>query len=308
MKRVQAFTLIELLVVVAIIALLVAILLPTLGRSREQARMARCGVNMRGIALGITVYAQENQGVHLPEFVKSGSPLFANGFFWSTELVAQGYVKSRSNLDDAGVNMIMDRSSNSAFYCPDCPLDTKPNGGLAQQSFPRDMGNRWPNHQKTPNATVPGSSRVYTWYGLNCSVTANNDMGAKPAGTAVSGATPFIDFSGNTGTPPASADGRYQRTTRLILSPSRMAMVLEAPVDDLYVTPTAQSKAPLLRGVHGDSVNNDQDGTTNIAFFDGHVSKYPTLPYSTNGYSPIMGSVNPMPVTVQDTIFFLQQQ
>ena len=54
----RGFTLIEVLVVVAIIALLVSILLPSLSRAREQTRAVTCSVNMRTCYQALLMYAQ----------------------------------------------------------------------------------------------------------------------------------------------------------------------------------------------------------------------------------------------------------
>lgn len=61
MKRSKGFTLIELLVVVAIIALLVSILLPSLGRARELARRAMCSANLNGVGKAFALYKTENR-------------------------------------------------------------------------------------------------------------------------------------------------------------------------------------------------------------------------------------------------------
>lgn len=59
-RAATGFTLIELLVVVAIIALLVAILLPSLRSARAQARSAKCLSNARQLAPGWLTYASEH--------------------------------------------------------------------------------------------------------------------------------------------------------------------------------------------------------------------------------------------------------
>lgn len=59
--RGRAFTLIELLVVVAIIALLMAILLPSLSSAREQGKKTKCLANLRAIGTALQQYALEDR-------------------------------------------------------------------------------------------------------------------------------------------------------------------------------------------------------------------------------------------------------
>ena len=56
--KAKAFTLIELLVVVAIIALLVTILVPSLVKARAQAKMVVCKNNIRTLAVAFLLYGE----------------------------------------------------------------------------------------------------------------------------------------------------------------------------------------------------------------------------------------------------------
>jgi prepilin-type N-terminal cleavage/methylation domain-containing protein/prepilin-type processing-associated H-X9-DG protein len=57
----RAFSLVELLVVIAIIAILAALLLPVLGRSKAQAYNAACVNNLRQLGIATRLYSVENQ-------------------------------------------------------------------------------------------------------------------------------------------------------------------------------------------------------------------------------------------------------
>ena len=63
MSRKSTFTLIELLVVIAIIGILASILLPSLSMARKKARETLSISNLKQIYMGMTLYADDNDGV-----------------------------------------------------------------------------------------------------------------------------------------------------------------------------------------------------------------------------------------------------
>jgi len=139
MHRKSAFTLIEILVVVAIIALLVAILMPSLGRAREQARRALCAANTRQMSVAMYMYASEYgyyTGHHY-DYLNSWEPLNP-GFSldeYCEDLAAElgmskGDCMSQRNGDILWPARLLKflKGQNEVFWCPSSRPDMKWNG------------------------------------------------------------------------------------------------------------------------------------------------------------------------------------
>src|SRR5881392_1738822 len=68
-RVVQAFTLVELLVVIGIIAVLIGLLLPALTKAREQSNRTACLANLRSLAQGMLLYANDSR-----DWLPNGNP------------------------------------------------------------------------------------------------------------------------------------------------------------------------------------------------------------------------------------------
>lgn len=120
----KGFTLVELLVAIAIIALLVSILLPSLTKAREQARVAVCLNNLHQFGVALVTYSSDNDmkimetttnywrpNERAPEYIltnpsEKGTP-FDGG--WSLHAI-NPYIEA--------VDVARKKSRKGIFYCP----------------------------------------------------------------------------------------------------------------------------------------------------------------------------------------------
>jgi prepilin-type N-terminal cleavage/methylation domain-containing protein len=108
MGRRNSFTLIELLVVVAIIAVLIAILLPTLSMARLQTKDMLCQGNLKILGLAMSMYCDENNE-WIPPVPKDNWYQDYNTAAWVPELIP--YVSRSININEPG-------KVRGVFMCP----------------------------------------------------------------------------------------------------------------------------------------------------------------------------------------------
>lgn len=126
--RLRAFSLIELLVVVAVIAVLLAILLPALGKVRERSRTATCLANLKRIGVALHSYAGDNKDHTPPRGVDSkenapagwGFPGYLPGdrATWSDQIMLGQYAGSTNGDNAAPEFRNTAVKKRSPFICP----------------------------------------------------------------------------------------------------------------------------------------------------------------------------------------------
>lgn len=136
----HAFTLIELLVVVAIIALLMAILLPSLAQARANAKRVSCASNMRAIGSAFGVYVSEWDGVLPPNYFNASE---VSSTYYATWAWALSKATGRTYMDWMGMTypQAAAASLNPNLRMWRCPENMKqvyacdPSGGERATSY-----------------------------------------------------------------------------------------------------------------------------------------------------------------------------
>jgi len=149
--RNRAFTLVELLVVIGIIALLIAMLLPVLGRAREQAKSAACLSNLRQIGQATLLYLTENNGYCVP------TDYYGSSYSWPGILLGAGDLRADTSSSSSVVT-----TRNNVFYCPSGYTNAFTNTkGLSWT----DVNLQLPQQSQVMNQ--PSTKYVSFWYGMN---------------------------------------------------------------------------------------------------------------------------------------------
>lgn len=163
-RHFRAFSLIELLVVVAIIALLIAILLPNLSNAREKARVSTCLSNLRQIGIATNAYFADGEAdlpwiVHPGMVDSDGSQIGFNVF---SEFVWGGAMPSRSRWDildvtgslgDFDVYKVRPKLRPlNKYFSSSVSWDADPNPNMSRR---RDLPAETPGWFKCPSDSTP---------------------------------------------------------------------------------------------------------------------------------------------------------
>ncbi len=288
-RKLPAFTLIELLVVVAVIALLIAILVPSLSRARQRAQGVRCLANLHGIGLGLVTYQNQNDNYVVPSYNMRGFDITSMTYSGANAPPANVIDGWAAILDNDGVVRGSNGLTSNIFYCPstvddaglnDAPYydDTSPLGYFDWPATFRGPGGDKPP-AGDPSSALPianfGDGYGLYQHEIRCSywLNANNPTGTSAPTTALPAPLYYTQSVGFGPYP----DGSYLPPVRATVFRRPSALIVAT--DGVYSG--RQSKAQ--KGTHiadasaayrigyRHSNSSGLNNTTNVVFADGHA-------------------------------------
>lgn len=136
------FTLIELLVVLGIISILMAILIPALGKVRQQARRIAGMGNMREIVLAVNCFADDNNSHYPPSIATIG---YGDHWNWQEPTYLTAYRKRSLSMHRSLSAYLHDYLADAdTLVCPSAPAKYK----YLQEAW--DAGDDWNNPDIAP--------------------------------------------------------------------------------------------------------------------------------------------------------------
>jgi len=257
----RGFTLIELLVVVAIIALLIAILLPSLGRAKENARIAGCVANLHAMALASVTYNSMYDGYMVPaqycSALNNGTPVES----WETLFIHDGFIVAGDFAKDplaANAAGTTDASfhSRTVFYCPDALL----------ANYHRDASTSTSPWYISGNPVI-----VDSWYQVNAQGQQYSNTGAGGSAGYNSGLTPIYQWYTASVLP--AGEINYTPKITNFQMPQGMVLAVESSQFNLRNMSAAAAAPPAGVGVRWFAPHDDGK-VTNLAFIDGHAARF----------------------------------
>ncbi|HBG26526.1 MAG: hypothetical protein A2Y10_01015 [Planctomycetes bacterium GWF2_41_51] len=162
-KSVSGFTLVELLVVISIIAILLAVLMPALGRARDQAKISLCKSNLKQLAMAHVMYLNESNYKGLTSGNKSGS---GGAAFWMTQLAP--YLEQNKINKGQGASNVQDMTKQMKILR--CPSTGEPTSSDITKQVAGTAKNRWRyigtnGGWTNTTVTIEGSYGMNGWVG-----------------------------------------------------------------------------------------------------------------------------------------------
>jgi prepilin-type N-terminal cleavage/methylation domain-containing protein len=162
MRRLKGFTLIELLVVVAVIAVLIAILLPSLGKAREKAKRLACGANLRSITQAWIMYCmQNNDSMPAQAYADRSEDWVAWQNGYADVNNANSAPTNPKSVANRGIGPYMQLTAANVRKYLRCPSETDSELAAQKLGYPYSYSMNW-NMSSFSHAAFPTEGKAYT--------------------------------------------------------------------------------------------------------------------------------------------------